>query len=231
MALTGQPGPEVLDLEIALDRLAQIDPRLARIVEYRYYGGMEEEEIAEALEISRRTVRREWSVARACFYGELPCYFQAAIGTKGRLGLPRQRTGLIFCFYDLAEVNRWLASNRDDLQGEVSKVLDDYWTVIGTLEQDVPEEHRTDFLEAAGMFLLDSTFRERYISNIHSTFAVRGTASLNRNRRLFGWPLLPRPQRHLPRPSANSGAAIRALRSRKPIQVCCTFRCKSLAWV
>lgn len=45
--------------------------RQSRIVEMRYFGGMTEEEIGEALDISTRTVRRDWSVARAWLYREL----------------------------------------------------------------------------------------------------------------------------------------------------------------
>ena len=49
----------------ALDDLARLDPALARLVEMRFFGGMTEDEIAEALAVSRRTVTREWQKARA----------------------------------------------------------------------------------------------------------------------------------------------------------------------
>jgi RNA polymerase sigma factor (TIGR02999 family) len=56
---------DVLDLERAMERLAEIDRRLCRIVECRYFGGMTEPETAEALAISVRTVQRDWKRARA----------------------------------------------------------------------------------------------------------------------------------------------------------------------
>ncbi len=49
----------------ALDDLARLDPALARLVEMRFFGGMSEGEIAEALSVSMRTVSREWQKARA----------------------------------------------------------------------------------------------------------------------------------------------------------------------
>ena len=57
-----------IDLEevnAAMDSLAKLDPALARLVEMRFFGGMNAAEIAEALDISERTVQREWSKARA----------------------------------------------------------------------------------------------------------------------------------------------------------------------
>lgn len=62
---------ELIELDEALDELARLNARQSRIVEMRYFGGMTEEEIGEALEISTRTVRRDWSVARAWLYREL----------------------------------------------------------------------------------------------------------------------------------------------------------------
>ncbi len=59
------------DLHEALERLAAIDPRQAQIVEMRFFGGCTEDEIALALGISARTVKRDWIVARAWLYGEL----------------------------------------------------------------------------------------------------------------------------------------------------------------
>ena len=48
----------------ALQQLARLDNRLARVVEMRYFGGMKETEIAEALGVTERTVRRDWEKAR-----------------------------------------------------------------------------------------------------------------------------------------------------------------------
>lgn len=54
----------LLQITDALDRVAAIDARLARIVEYRFFGGLSNEEIAEALGINERTVERDWIKAR-----------------------------------------------------------------------------------------------------------------------------------------------------------------------
>jgi RNA polymerase sigma factor (TIGR02999 family) len=57
--------PEVLlEIEDALRRLAATAPRLAKVVECRFYGGMSEEEIAAALDVTVRTVQRDWVKAR-----------------------------------------------------------------------------------------------------------------------------------------------------------------------
>jgi RNA polymerase sigma factor (TIGR02999 family) len=55
---------DLLRVNEALDVLAQAEPRLARVVEMRYFGGYTEAEIAEALELTERTVRRDWDKAR-----------------------------------------------------------------------------------------------------------------------------------------------------------------------
>ena len=55
---------EVLRVSEALDALAQVDERLAKIVEMRYFAGFTEEDIAAALGINQRTVRRDWQKAR-----------------------------------------------------------------------------------------------------------------------------------------------------------------------
>ncbi len=53
-----------LALDRALDRLSETDERLGRVVEYRFFGGMKEREIAELLGLSTRTVRRDWRKAK-----------------------------------------------------------------------------------------------------------------------------------------------------------------------
>jgi len=58
-------------LETALRRLEAVDERAARVVECRFFGGLEVEETAEALGVSVRTVARDWAMARAWLYGEL----------------------------------------------------------------------------------------------------------------------------------------------------------------
>jgi len=55
---------EVLKVHEALEELAEVDERLARVVEMRYFGGLSEREIAECLEITERTVQRDWHKAR-----------------------------------------------------------------------------------------------------------------------------------------------------------------------
>jgi RNA polymerase sigma-70 factor, ECF subfamily len=62
---------DVLILHEALEHLAQFDPRQARIVELHFFGGLTFEEIALVLECSDRTVKRDWSMARAWLKGEL----------------------------------------------------------------------------------------------------------------------------------------------------------------
>lgn len=56
---------EVIAVDQALERLEQVDPRLVRVVECRYFAGLSEQETAEALDLSVRTVQREWFKARA----------------------------------------------------------------------------------------------------------------------------------------------------------------------
>ena len=56
---------DVLQVAEALDELAQLDPRLARVVEMRYFAGLSEDEIGSALGVTARTVRRDWEKARA----------------------------------------------------------------------------------------------------------------------------------------------------------------------
>ena len=60
-----------LDLDEALERLAQVDERRARVVECRFFAGMTVEETAEALGIATATVNRDWALARAWLNAEL----------------------------------------------------------------------------------------------------------------------------------------------------------------
>ncbi len=57
-------GEEILALDEALEGLAEVDPRLVRVVECKFFGGMEHQEIGEALGVSKRTVRRDWLKAK-----------------------------------------------------------------------------------------------------------------------------------------------------------------------
>ena len=61
----------LLDLDEALTKLSRLDNRLARVVECRFFGGLSEEETAEALGVTPRTVRRDWVKAKGLLYEEL----------------------------------------------------------------------------------------------------------------------------------------------------------------
>jgi RNA polymerase sigma factor (TIGR02999 family) len=56
---------QILEIDEALTRLADFDPRMAKIVELRFFAGLSTEETAATLEISERTVKRDWAMARA----------------------------------------------------------------------------------------------------------------------------------------------------------------------
>ncbi|MBM4091186.1 MAG: sigma-70 family RNA polymerase sigma factor [Planctomycetes bacterium] len=62
---------ELLDLDAALTKLAEVEPNLARLVELRYFTGLSVEDTAQALGISGRTVKRNWAFARAWLGREL----------------------------------------------------------------------------------------------------------------------------------------------------------------
>ncbi len=63
--------PDLLALDMALTRLTDRDPQQGRIVELRYFGGLDREEIAHVLGISSATVTRRWRMARAWLYRQL----------------------------------------------------------------------------------------------------------------------------------------------------------------
>jgi len=69
--LARQPDRSIVALDEALAAFSEIAARQAKVVEMRYFGGLNEEEIAEALEISPRTVRRDWEFARVWLAREL----------------------------------------------------------------------------------------------------------------------------------------------------------------
>lgn len=62
---------DILRLDEALQRLEKLDPRLGQVVQYRYFAGLTEEEIALVLGVTDRTVRRDWRKARAFLHAEL----------------------------------------------------------------------------------------------------------------------------------------------------------------
>jgi RNA polymerase sigma factor (TIGR02999 family) len=63
--LSAAPNRSILALDEALTAFSEVAPRQAKVVELRYFGGLTEEEIVEALKISPRTVRRDWDLAKA----------------------------------------------------------------------------------------------------------------------------------------------------------------------
>ncbi|MBX3277426.1 MAG: sigma-70 family RNA polymerase sigma factor [Acidobacteria bacterium] len=62
---------EIVALDEALQSLAELSPRQAQVVELRYFGGLTEAEIAEVMKTSERTVRRDWTLARAWLKREI----------------------------------------------------------------------------------------------------------------------------------------------------------------
>ena len=62
---------DILALDIALSKLERADPRAARVVELRFFGGLQEEQVAEVLGVSLITVKRDWKVARAWLIARL----------------------------------------------------------------------------------------------------------------------------------------------------------------
>ena len=62
---------DILDLDAALHRLAEVDARLAKVIELRAFAGLQQEEIAHLLSVSLTTVWRDWTTARAWLFREL----------------------------------------------------------------------------------------------------------------------------------------------------------------
>ena len=69
--ISPEQSKEIVDLHEALERLATLDSRKAQVVELKYYGGLNYDEMAEVLKISRVTVRRDWEFAKLWLYTEL----------------------------------------------------------------------------------------------------------------------------------------------------------------
>jgi RNA polymerase sigma-70 factor, ECF subfamily len=67
----GEQSFDLLELDVALEKLAALDPEQARLVELRFFGGLTVEETAEAMSISPATVKRHWAIARAWLAREL----------------------------------------------------------------------------------------------------------------------------------------------------------------
>lgn len=71
LVVSPERGADMLALDEALERLSALNARQSQVVELRYFGGLNEEEVAEVLKVSSRTVRHDWSLARAWLYREL----------------------------------------------------------------------------------------------------------------------------------------------------------------
>ena len=71
LLVTDEGLDQILDIDEALRRLDEFDPRRCKVVVLRFFGGMSESEIAEVLQIGERTVKRDWDVAKAWLHGEL----------------------------------------------------------------------------------------------------------------------------------------------------------------
>jgi RNA polymerase sigma factor (TIGR02999 family) len=69
--LSPEQSREIVDLHEALERLGTLDSRKARVVELKYFGGLNHDEIAEVMKISTVTVRRDWVFAKAWLHNEL----------------------------------------------------------------------------------------------------------------------------------------------------------------
>jgi DNA-directed RNA polymerase specialized sigma24 family protein len=70
-AQVATPDNDVLRVHDALEVLAKADARLAQVVELRYFGGLTDAEVAQALGTSERTVRRDWEKARLLLFAAL----------------------------------------------------------------------------------------------------------------------------------------------------------------
>jgi RNA polymerase sigma factor (TIGR02999 family) len=71
LLVSNQPDSDLVALDDALTALAALDPRKAKVVEMRFFGGLDETEIAQTLHVSADTVQRDWKAARAWLYGQL----------------------------------------------------------------------------------------------------------------------------------------------------------------
>ena len=69
--LSPEQSKEIVDLHEALERLGTLDSRKAQVVELKFFGGLNYDEIAEVLKIARMTVRRDWEFAKLWLYTEL----------------------------------------------------------------------------------------------------------------------------------------------------------------
>jgi RNA polymerase sigma factor (TIGR02999 family) len=66
-----EPEPSIVALDLALEEFAKVAPRQAKVVELRYFGGLSEEEIGAVMNVSSRTVERDWKFARSWLMRDL----------------------------------------------------------------------------------------------------------------------------------------------------------------
>jgi RNA polymerase sigma-70 factor, ECF subfamily len=71
LVFSPEQSSELVMLDASLERLAKLDPRQSRIVELRFFGGLTVEQTAGMLGISAKTVKREWSMAKAWLHGDM----------------------------------------------------------------------------------------------------------------------------------------------------------------
>jgi RNA polymerase sigma-70 factor, ECF subfamily len=71
LVVSSEPGEDLVALDDALTALAAVDPRKSQVVEMRFFGGLSLEETAEALHVSRDTVKRDWKMAKLWLLREL----------------------------------------------------------------------------------------------------------------------------------------------------------------
>ena len=70
-AISSEPNEDFVALDDVLEALSAIEPRQAKVVELRFFGGMTEEETAEALQVSSETVLRDWKKAKRWLWREM----------------------------------------------------------------------------------------------------------------------------------------------------------------
>ena len=71
LLIQSEANLDLLALDEAIERLAEIDSRKSRVVELRYFGGLTIDEVAESLDVSAPTVKRDWEIARTWLLAEL----------------------------------------------------------------------------------------------------------------------------------------------------------------
>jgi RNA polymerase sigma factor (TIGR02999 family) len=71
LVVSAEPGADLVSLDEALQRLAEIDPRKSQVVELRFFGGLDVKETAEVMKVSADTVMRDWKMAKVWLLREL----------------------------------------------------------------------------------------------------------------------------------------------------------------